>query len=203
MSLIIVLHAPLSGHAPAGWEQALLGMLPYGKRLAIERRDPLGRHASLAAIELALECVARLRGAPASARELRFPAGGKPVLPGGPFFSVSHTGGRVACAASATVDCGLDIEALDAPQAHDGPEVRRLRRWTAIEAVLKSAGLGLRSAGSVALADDLRSAAVREQRFWLRELRLAPDVIAHVAAREPFAEVKVAELPAGRVAPAP
>jgi len=193
----------LPGHAPASWEHALLAALPYAKRLELERRDPAGRRASLAGIALALACVARLRQAPASARDLRFPHDGKPVLLGGPFFSVSHTAERVACAASAASDCGLDIEALPSPAPGAPADIDRLRRWTATEAVLKSAGLGLRATKSVSLAADLHTAILHDRRYCLCELSLAPGIVAHVAAREPIGQVRIEEIPAGRDVPAP
>ena len=137
------------------------------------------------------------------ARELRFPADGKPFVPGGPFFSISHTAGRVACAASVVVDCGLDLEALDGASSGPAGGIDRLRRWTAVEAVLKAAGVGLRSAKGVRLSERLSGASFGGQQYELRELSLVPGIIAHVAARGPLGEVTVEARVTARAAPAP
>lgn len=172
--------------------------MPYAKRLEIERRDADGRVAGLAGIALALEAASLLRGTPAPAADLRFPEGGKPALAGGPFFSVSHTNGWAACAASVDLDCGLDIEAADVPAMDGAAAVTRLMRWTATESVLKAAGLGLRQAAEVEVMADLRSARLYGTRYYLRSLHLGSRLIAHLATLRP-----VLELRAVRSAPAP
>ena len=53
--------------------------------------------ASLAGIALILLGAERIAGRPFAPRELSFPLDRKPVLPGGPEFSVSHSDGHVAC----------------------------------------------------------------------------------------------------------
>jgi 4'-phosphopantetheinyl transferase len=100
-------------------------------------------------------------------REVRFAYGehGKPRLAGdGPRFSLSHSSTLALVAVSAERDVGVDVEDLRAvPQAadlaerffasadarrlaDDPPDVRDLRflrTWTAIEAILKAEGTGL------------------------------------------------------------
>lgn len=199
---VIVLHVALPGQPPAGWIDAWLEALPYAKRLATESLEPGSRFASLAGIALALTLAGRLSPLPVRAGELRFPSPGKPFLPGGPHFSISHTTGLVACAASADLECGLDVEAIGSAAANDDAR-RRLRRWTATEALLKAAGLGLRDAGTVEIAADGRSARVRGEPFCVSELVLAPGYVAHLAARSAPGRVMIERLTAVPFAPRP
>ena len=86
-----------------------------------------------------------------SEADIRIHDNGKPYLPGGPEFSLSHSGGMVLLAVSDEGPVGCDVEPLDrvirneeairrkiAPGDHDTP---LLRLWVKHEAVLKS-GLG-------------------------------------------------------------
>jgi phosphopantetheinyl transferase len=201
MGAVIVLHVALPGQPAAGWMEAWLEALPYAKRLETERREPGARFASLAGIALALVLAGRLSAGPARAGELRFPTPGKPFMPGGPHFSISHTTGLVACAASADLDCGLDVEAIGA-DATEGAR-QRLQRWTATEAVLKAAGLGLREVRDVEIAADGRSALARGETFSISELSLAPGLVAHLAARRAPDRVTVEQLMSVPGAPRP
>jgi len=203
MPSIIVLHAPLPGHECAQRDSYLLAALPYAKRLDLERRDPAQRRATLAGIALVLALAARLRGEPARAADLRFPGDGKPFLDGGPFFSVSHTTGRVACAASLDLECGLDIEYSAPERSSDLARAERLRRWTAVEAVLKAAGVGLRNATEVGLAPDLKTAMFRGATHYLQSLSVTARVIAHLAALAPPDSVTIEAFPAELGVPLP
>jgi phosphopantetheinyl transferase len=194
MGAVIVLHVALPGQPAAGWTEAWLEALPYAKRLETERREPGARFASLVGIALALVLAGRLSPGPARAGELRFPSPGKPFLPGGPHFSISHTTGLVACAASGDLDCGLDVEAIEAAATQGDAARQRLQRWTATEAVLKAAGLGLRDARDVELAADRRSAVARGEPFSLMELSLVPGCITHLATRRAPDRVTVEQL---------
>ena len=139
MSRVIVLHAPSPGHGTPEWERGLLQRLPYARRLELESRDPESRRASLGGTVLLFEAAGRLGFGDVEAGKLRFPEDAKPRVTGGPFFSISHTAQRVACAASRECDIGLDHEDYAGEEAP-----ARLRRWTAVEATLKAAGAGLR-----------------------------------------------------------
>ncbi|MDC7125629.1 MAG: 4'-phosphopantetheinyl transferase superfamily protein [Spirochaetales bacterium] len=82
---------------------------------------------------------------------------GKPFFIGGPFFSISHSKGIAACAASNTNELGLDIEiyreikidnfnpwftkeAISKIKQSDKPELELIRQWTIKEALYKAGG---------------------------------------------------------------
>jgi phosphopantetheinyl transferase len=191
MSGTIVIHAALARPPAAAWQPRLLEALPYARRLELGRRDADARRDSLAALALALMAIERLTGRAPAPGELSFPAdGGKPFLPGGPRFSWSHCAVRVACIASLHADPGLDLEALPQPAPTDA--MQRLRRWTATEAVLKAAGLGLRDTARVSLTADLGAGAVGDARYFLHPLEL-PGCVGHVAAKVPLVPAPAVE----------
>ncbi|HEX7374501.1 MAG TPA: hypothetical protein VF277_05970 [Steroidobacteraceae bacterium] len=200
MSDVIVLHAASPGHF-AGFDPAwLLPRLAYAKRLELERRDPSSRQAALAGIALALVAAQRLRGVPAAVAELRFPMDDKPAFDDGPYFSVSHTDGRVACAACLDFDCGFDFEFI--PVGADAATRLRLQRWTATEAVLKAAGLGLRDVQEVRVDPSLATGVVRNVSYVLRALDFGPHYAAHLATPTPARVVRIEMVPATPAAPA-
>ena len=181
MTDAIILHAhlrlPLS--CPS-WQEPLLQALPYAQRLELERREPAARRASLAGLGLVLVGAARLTQREFPPQAFTFPPAGKPRLAGGPYFSISHSSSAVTCIVCADTDCGIDIE--DRLDAADAMTVAKLQRWTATEATLKAAGLGLRATGEVVLADLLGHAIVRSQRYELQSLDDMPGIIGHIAA---------------------
>jgi hypothetical protein len=183
MTDAIILHAhlrpPLS--CPS-WQESLLQALPYARRLELERREPQARRASLAGLGLVLAGAARMTRREFPPQAFTFPPAGKPRLAGGPHFSISHSGSCVTCIVCADTDCGIDIE--DRLDAAGSATVAQLRRWTATEAALKAAGLGLHAAGEVALADSLGHAIVRGRRYELQALDDLPGVIGHIAAEK-------------------
>jgi hypothetical protein len=182
MTDAIILHAPLRLPVSCpSWQAPLLQALPYGHRLELERRDPEARRASLAGLGLVLMAVARRTRQELPPRAFTFPQEGKPRLVGGPFFSISHSLSRVACVVCADTDCGIDIEDLQEPV--EAAAVAKLRRWTATEAALKAAGLGLRAASEVALAGSIDQALIRSERYELQAVDVVPGVIGHVAAK--------------------
>jgi hypothetical protein len=139
-------------------------------------------------VALALDGAGRLRGRPADIAQLRFPAGGKPQLEGGPWFSISHSTTRVAVAVCERGEIGLDIE--DA----GGVRARSLERWTATEAVLKAVGVGLRESAAVRLDDDLRSAMFADRRVHLLPLALSRSCVARLAAFDELTSIAVEEV---------
>lgn len=190
MTDAIILHAPLRLPVSCpSWQEPLLQALPYAHRLELERREPTARRASLAGLGLVLMAAPRLARQEFSPRALTFPPDGKPRLVGGPFFSISHSQSRVACVVCAAADCGIDIE--DLPDPVEAAVLAKLQRWTATEAALKAAGLGLRAASEVTLADSLGQASFRGERYVLQAVDLAPGIVGHVAARTQLAPTVV------------
>ena len=179
----------------------LLARLAYAKRLELERRDPVARDAALAGIALALEAAQRLRGVALPVTGLCFPQDGKPAFVDGPYFSISHTDGRVACAASDELDCGFDFEFI--PAGADDAARARLQRWTATEAVLKAAGRGLREAGEVRLDAGLRCGHLAAVRYTLLGIDLGSSYAAHLATPQPASDVRIETVPPAPAAPAP
>ena len=178
MCRVIVLHASSSGHAAPEWDRAWLPRLPYARRLELESRDPQSRHMSLMGLQLLFEAVGHLGCGGVTPGDLRFPEGEKPRLTGGPYFSISHTTQRVACAASLDCDVGLDHEDFT---GHDAPA--RLKHWTAIEATLKAAGAGLVRAATVEVDAELSSSRLDGARYHLVPLDLGPGAVACLASR--------------------
>jgi phosphopantetheinyl transferase len=173
MGRVIVLHAPSDGHVTPDDERRLLRRLPYARRLALEARAPQPRRTSLAATMLAIDAARALGFAGFAIENLRFPQDGKPHAIDGPWFSITHTTRVIACAASDAGEIGIDVEERGAAKDRD-----RLARWTAIEAALKAAGLGLRHARQVELDAELRHARVGDAVYRLTALDLGPGRVA-------------------------
>jgi phosphopantetheinyl transferase len=200
MTHVLVLHARLLAGPDPGPLAPLLARLPYAKRLELEGRDPQARNASLAGLALVLRGAEVLRGGPVDPGALRFPAGGKPTLPGGPSFSVSHSGVRVGVALGTDGEVGFDLEELDPASREAGAAGARLARWTATEAVLKAAGRGLGDARAVDLGESLQDGRVGGASFHLVPVAIAGDVVAHLAAEVPVTSVSVQEVEASVLA---
>lgn len=117
-------------------------------------------------LALLCDCAVAMGLSPPRPADLWFPCGGKPRWRGGPDFSISHAGDRVACAlAPPGAVVGLDLEPRAAVAVAD---LRRVAArgelqayldagldpadlWTAKEAVAKAAGEGLRALARVGL----------------------------------------------------
>jgi 4'-phosphopantetheinyl transferase len=197
-------------HAPA-----LVGLLDAHERERLARfRRPGDRARYLAAHALARLV---LGGPGRAAAALTFDrtcrcgaAHGKPVLPGGPGFSLSHAGELVGVAVRPGGAVGLDVEQVrdlaDLPamaaHVHSPSERARgaapdraafFRTWTRKEALLKATGDGLATPmtaitlgvdGAVAEWTDAEQAGAGRTaggRWWLRDLCPAPDHPAAVA----------------------
>jgi hypothetical protein len=167
----------------------VLQRLPYARRLELESRDPEARQLSLRGTVLLLEAAAHLGFSTVTPGDLRFPEGGKPRLAGGPYFSISHTPRRVACAASRETDIGLDHEDYAGEEAPP-----RLTHWTAVEATLKAAGAGLVRAAAVEIEAALGYSRLDGTRYHLVPLDLGPGVVACLASGPRPAAVEVRPL---------
>lgn len=128
---------------------------------------------------LALLGSERVAGASASPSQLQFEAEGRPLLRGGPCFSVSHSETHVACVVVDSGRVGIDIEPRSRIDARC--DETSLRRWTATEAALKTADLGVRHHARVHLAPDLGTARIDDIACWLQEIHTIDDHLCHVA----------------------
>lgn len=184
---IILLHGPIPLHWSADEVAEALGSLPYARRLELERREPRARLSSLAGTRLVSAGARLLRGPRMPALRFEFADGHKPRAHGGPWFSVSHAGARVACAVCESVDVGLDVE------VEDGRRDRAwLEHWTAVEATLKAAGRGLRDSRQVRVRVD--GAWCGLQWYWLRRLQIAPYTVATLASAAELQDIVVHEV---------
>jgi 4'-phosphopantetheinyl transferase len=155
------------------------------------------------------------------ALKMRFPAGGmdkfqsldltpcgKPFIPGGPEFSISHSEGRVVLAVSQGGAVGIDIEKIRAVNLEDFsrvlPEAAALNEkagadrasalffgyWTKREAVLKACGQGLLAPMErVSLQSDR---ALFDGTTWhIRKLPIDERYCCHIATDRPLEEVAV------------
>jgi len=131
---VILAYSQLRGDLPAAQRERLRAQLPYARRL----RMPFdaGRQ-SQTYLGLALACRllsdASVRRVEPSA--LRFARTGKPYVPGGPDFSITHAGEWVLCALAAEGEVGIDAEEYGAAC----PSAATLAAWTAKEATVKAA----------------------------------------------------------------
>jgi phosphopantetheinyl transferase len=187
---VIVLHAVRLVEGDPAREQPLLERLPYAYRLALERRNPPDRAASLQALGMLDAGLRRVRATPLDPSCLHFPEGGRPSLEGGPHFSISHCARHVAVAVSERCALGLDVEDVDA----HGRSRLELERWTAVEAALKAIGAGLVRAPDVRLAPDRAAAEIDGVVLHLRPITSCADFVATLATREPVGRVEVEEL---------
>ncbi|WP_296370722.1 4'-phosphopantetheinyl transferase superfamily protein [Pseudonocardia sp.] len=132
---------------------------------------------------------------------------GKPTLPGGPHFSLTHAGELVGLAVHAGGPVGLDVEQVRAMK--DLPSMARhvcspaelqaagppapaefFRAWTRKEALLKATGEGLSSPmNAITLGPegvrDWTGGSAPADPVWLRDLRPASDYPAAVAGLGP------------------
>ncbi|HLQ13680.1 MAG TPA: hypothetical protein VK130_10630 [Steroidobacteraceae bacterium] len=138
MNRVILAYSQLRGDLPAVQRERLRAQLPYARRLRI----PLdARCQSQTYLGLALACrlLSDVSGRQVGPSLLRFARTGKPYAPGGPEFSITHTGEWVLCALAAQGEVGIDAEEKGAAQLSEG----RLAIWTAKEATIKAAGATL------------------------------------------------------------
>jgi hypothetical protein len=167
----------------------LLAALPYAKRLELEARTPDARYASIAGIALAVAGCEALTGRTVEPAAIGFPLEGRPHFARGPDFSIAHTDGWVGCAVAAHGTVGLDVEAVTRSRP-----VESLERWTAVEAVLKASGAGLRHARAVDLDPVQRRGRFAGRSFFLQALALGTGLVAHLATETADCAVDLCEV---------
>jgi 4'-phosphopantetheinyl transferase len=200
-----------------GWlaGEEMLGRLPPTRRERLARWPAAARDASLLGLAL-LERAARDCAPERRLAALVFPAGAKPYWPGGPDFSIAHSGQLVACALAMAGRVGLDLERANAVSAQQLRLVLDARERAAIaagelaasdafvmkEAVVKASGAGLTALGRVRLAG--ATAELDGTAFWLSNVPLPQPYLAYLATDRPLAASVTprAHTAAGLAAPA-
>lgn len=201
-----LVHATLAGTpAQNAWQPELPG--DWRRRLARMRSDA-ARRRTLGGLWLLRESL-EFAGFPEAtlARLVRDPHG-RPTLPGGPAFSISHCGPHVACAVTAEAPLGLDVERvrpLDVSRfarflsAEEAAAAARdpaafFAAWTAREATVKAGGrVGLARIARVRVSDGW--AELDGDRLHLQWPMLGAGLVACLAAPVPLAPAVVRALP--------
>jgi 4'-phosphopantetheinyl transferase len=124
---------------------------------------------------------------------------GKPFIPGGPEFNISHSGEMVVLAVTQSGTVGIDIEKIRAVKIEDFsrylPEVANLHEkydvdhvnnlffdcWTQKEAVLKGAGKGLLAPLEQVAIEEGVTALFYETTWFIRKLLIDKGYCCHVA----------------------
>lgn len=189
---------------PAGTIERWLRALPEAYALALAGRLSKGRGiASLTVLALLARFAGSCPQPPLSA--LQWSKRGKPRLPGGPEFSLTHSHGFAACAvAPRGLPIGIDLE----PEGRAGADAirhvaSRVERaalasglltatalWTAKEAVIKAAGASLADIRGVAVQQDRARFAGMD--FVWRLLRPGGGLLLALATRGPMPAVSLA-----------
>lgn len=200
-----LLHTVLSETPPETVWKAELPTV-WNKRLA-GMGSEMARRRTLAGLWLLREAAA-LAGLPEVVlADLSHDANGRPVLPGGPAFSISHCGPRVACVVAGDAAVGLDVERVrpvdvrrfarflnddEAAAAARDPAVF-FAAWTAREAAVKAGGrVGLARIARVRLGDAW--AEVDGETLYLQRPTLGEGWAACLASPEQLAPAAVREL---------
>lgn len=201
-----LVHAALSETPPAdawrpelspAWRERLAGM-----------RSESARRRTLAGLWLLREA-ASMAGLPEpTLTALRHDANGRPELPDGPIFNISHSGLHIACAITAPdTPVGLDVERIRpidpgrfARFLKDDDDAARdagafFTAWTAREAVVKAGGrVGLARIARVRI--DGNRAELDGERLHLQWPEVGTGVVACLASAAKLAAVWVREVEA-------
>lgn len=198
---------------PVAGSERLVGLLDAHERARLDRfRRPVDRDRYLAAHALTRLVLGTAVGAPADALVLDRTCRcgeqhGKPTLPGGPAFSLTHGGDLVGVAVRHGRAVGLDVEPLrdlrdpaamaahvcsPAELARSGPPAPTdfFAAWTRKEALLKAAGHGLsQPMAAITLGPDgveeWTGTGAPGGPVWVHDLLPAPDHPAAVAGLGP------------------
>lgn len=201
-----LIHTTLAETPPAEvWEPKL----PAAWRERLGRmRSEAARRRSLAGLWLLREAAAMAGLPEAVLAELSQDSNGRPILPGGPSFNVSHCDLRAACAVTADTAVGLDLEWVrpidvrrfarflgvgEVAAAERDPAVF-FNAWTAREAAVKAGGrVGLARIARVRVNGD--RAELDGETLYLQWPVVTDGLTACLASPEPLAPATVREIP--------
>ena len=196
-------------------EATWFARLPRAKAAAIGRlRAPADRNASLLGVALLAAACAEL-GLAFDAAALEYPGEGKPRLPNGPDFSISHTAGLVACAVATSGRVGLDIEVFGSVTARvaarmfsaeeraciERGELRASDAWVMKEAVVKLTGRGIGALHAVAV--EPARATLEGVEYWLEAIGVPYGYVAWLASDSATRAVSVHAADAAATGPLP
>jgi phosphopantetheinyl transferase len=184
------------GQLPATLRRRLAADLPHARRSRLGSHGP-AQSQSLLGIAIACELLTRVCNRPVSARQLRFPYGGKPHGRGLPDFSITHAGSWVACAVATAGRVGLDLEVLDGEplpafsNCFDPQEIQQatdaraaLGIWCAKEATVKAAGATLAELRAVSVRGN--AAQFHRQRWWVYAPPVPPELTCRLVTDRPL-----------------
>lgn len=197
----------------------------FASRLSAEERArereferPADRHVYLLAHALARLALASASGVAPDDVEIHARAGGKPHVPGGPQFSLTHAhdaSGEGAAAIVVAPDqaVGIDLEAVGraaelrelVPRRYSADEQRMLGRcddngraermvwlWTAKEAVIKATGAGLRTPLESISVDWSDDGTLKTAGWYLTRFRLGA-FVGTIASAEPPGTIRITQ----------
>jgi 4'-phosphopantetheinyl transferase len=159
----IVYYRSLTGLSRERLAARWLGELPLAKRMGVARASPASTIATLAGIDLLAHALKATGAEPRAIATLVYSEKGKPLLPGGPPFSISHTKTLAVCVVAPGCRVGIDVELAARVRLEtlrrvataeeialvgslpEGPA----KLWTRKEAVLKAAGATVFEAANV------------------------------------------------------
>lgn len=191
--------ASISSGTIASWIRAL----PEPRRSLLAERLSQGTGRESLTVLALLAGLLRILRLP-SIGSLQWTPQGKPMLPGGPALSLTHSRGFAACAiAPDGLDIGIDLEpegrasasavALVASDAEREALASGLLSptglWTAKEAVLKAAGAGLSEVSGVAVR--ARRARFAGAEYSWRHFRPRPGLLLAIATRGCLPAVRI------------
>ncbi|MCB0606732.1 MAG: 4'-phosphopantetheinyl transferase superfamily protein [Lewinellaceae bacterium] len=165
------------------------------------------RHLSLSGKLLVREGLKDAGMDPGALQQLQLTLRGKPFIPGGSDFNITHSGDLVACAFSTSNRVGLDIEKIipvdlsefqeilrpdewEAIQSAERPQTRFFTIWTQKEAVIKAEGEGFFQ--PIDQIEINRDQAYLKDRVWfLTELSPFPEYIGCLATDTPSKLIQI------------
>jgi len=210
--VVHVLHCRI-GTAGEAFARAAGALLPpmARERAARFRRTPDGVR-FLAGRLLAAHALYPEGGSTPAAffERVRFAAHGRPFLPGGPDFNLSHSGEVAICAVGHGCSVGVDVERIRSieietfSRCFSGEEWRLVtsasesleaffRYWTIKESVLKADGRGLNVPMREVRVSG-REAQLEDRRWHILEPAAVPGHVAHLAVDRLPVEIRLREI---------
>jgi len=195
--------------------RALLAALPPSLRGAPMKFNRWqDAHASLLGKHL-LRLALRQQECSASLDDLLYSSYGRPYLPGGPDFNITHSGDRVVCVIAGQGKIGIDLEEIRnielddfksqfAPQewrsimASDAPMTTFYHHWTAKECVTKADGRGLNLplSGLIIENDKIQ---IDDTLWFVKKIDLFEHYACHIASDRPIGDPVLQEFTVARI----